>query len=135
MEKIAVYGTLKTWWFWHKLLKDERVKYNKNDFVSFELLENEKGEQSTYPKVSFSKNTSTYLQVEIYNTDISFIEEVLDVLEWYIPKNSWNMYERIMINTLSWEKVWVYHSVYIKADSKDSYFIWEKEWKKYFNWN
>ena len=97
---IAVYWTLKKWYWNHRLL--EWATFLKEDFVPFLKIAG-----SWFPIAKFNFNSKLsdnekYLLVELYNVSEDMMPRI-DWLEWH-P----NWYRRTPIQTTSWIDVEIY---------------------------
>lgn len=99
--KVAVYWTLKKWWWNHVLL--HKAEFIWEAFVKCYWIH-----WRWFPIANFVDNwkDSIELQVEIYNVDNGTLSE-LDRLEW---ANQWrdDWYSRIEVTTTEWNPVQIY---------------------------
>ena len=138
MEKIAVYGTLKRWGFWHQLMVQAGAKYLHNDYIEFQSLHHAKSddiweEDRYYPHVIMWTWTWKFLFVEVYEIPMENMRKYIDELEEYTGGEN-DPYTRKICETLWGVQVWWYDSNWDAGDDEDNYFTHIQENSKYHNW-
>jgi len=93
---VAVYGTLKEWFYNHYLIKDFKKVWE--DYIKFEALED-----CGFPCVKFNDKSDKEILVELYEVDTEEWMERLDRLEW-VP----TLYHRLYTKTVSGKDICVY---------------------------
>lgn len=136
--KIAVYGTLKKWGFWHSCMENSQAKYISWDYIEVQSLKNivsHDGSDSwhSYPHIIFRSGTGKFIYVEIYEIGREMLEKYIDPLEEYTGSSS-DPYTRKQLKTQSGEEVWVYDSQWESWADLEVFFEKEDAWKRYYNW-
>ena len=93
---VAVYGTLKEWFYNHSLITNFKKIWE--DYINFEALVD-----CWFPCVKFNKKRKNKILVELYEVDTEEGMEQLDMLEW-VPR----LYHRLYTKTISGKDVCVY---------------------------
>lgn len=122
---VWVYWTLKTWFGNYWVMEIAKWEFVKKDYVPFKQMA-----WRWFPITKFQWNDWTkLLEIEIFKVSKEWIEWPLDRLEWY-P----HMYNRLEVQTESWETVTVYEYQRDFDDNSES-FIEKEEWDKtYYSW-
>lgn len=138
MEKIAVYGTLKKWWLWHKVMWKAWAQYIKDDYIEIESIRNVISQDSCdfgheYPHIIFRAGTGKYVFVEVYEVPCDSLIKHVDTLEEYTWAEG-DPYTRKKIHTQSGEELWVYDSNWEIIHDEEDFFTWEKDSHRYYSW-
>ena len=127
---VAVYGTLKKWFWNHRTMEWAQWEFIRVDYIPFTELAS-----CWYPMMKFDDASSKkFIEVELYKVDDRGVLDYLDRLEGY-P----SLYIRKKVTTLLWEEsVVVYQINSDIRDTSDNYKIETptevtEEWE-YFSW-
>lgn len=129
---IAVYWKLKKKFGNHRVMEMVEWEYIKDDYIEFTKMTG-----CDFPMVEFGDSLSSqskYLFIEIYEVDKKWVEWLLDSLEGYYWEGSHNLYNRIQVQTLSWETVYVYDINREIKNDEEQWFSHEDDGKLFYNW-
>jgi gamma-glutamylcyclotransferase (GGCT)/AIG2-like uncharacterized protein YtfP len=126
---IWVYGTLKKWFNNHSVMETAEWIFIKEDYIQINKLW-----ECWFPYIELSDSSDKWLKVELYEIKDSNMY-ILDHLEWYTEWNTNNHYNRVLIETLSWEKVYVYeYNRGMITDCLEKHFESETPSPRFYNW-
>lgn len=135
MEKIAVYGTLKRWWFWHHLVQKANAEFICDDYIEIEGIRSVKWDSwdRSYPHVVLGKNTQKFLRVEIFSISLAAIKQYIDPVEEYTWSSN-DPYIRKKNVTLWWIEVWWYNSNWSVWNDTENFFTHQDWEKRFYDW-
>lgn len=129
MELVAVYWTLKKWFWNYRVMERANWKFIWEDYIQFNKLDS-----FWYPMITLGNDTNTYLKVELFEVNKEWITWQLDMLEWYRENSQFNLYNRVKTKTLNWLDVWIYEINNDINNNKEKYYT-HNEWDKlFYNW-
>lgn len=133
LNKVGVYGTLKKAFWNHRCMERAEGVFVREDYVQIKSLWS-----CGYPMAKFvhewEENTNKWLKIEVYNVDDTWVTGALDSLEGYTPWSRYNLYDRIVVPSLSGEDISVYEICSNETNIIENYFVEEKDGKLLYNW-
>jgi len=130
INKVAVYGTLKKAYANHSSMVSAGGEYIGKDYIQIERVD-----CCGFPMVKLSDSSKKWLEVEVYNVSLHWIEWPLDTLEWYTPWSTYNLYHRVKTITKNWAEVWVYEIERDVDDKSEDYFTHKEGEDLFFTWD
>lgn len=130
MEKVFVYGSLRTdFWNYDKVLKN-RVKHVQKGYIKGDLYHLPAG----YPAIVSGEGN---VYGEVFTISQDKIIKSLDLLEGYLGEGQDNLYERkkcqVKLEDGTEESCWAYIYVDEKMARKKGKYIKEGDWKVFMN--
>ena len=129
IDKVWVYGTLKRNYWNYGSMKRAGWEYKGKDYVQFDKIDS-----CGFPMIKLSEESNKWLEVEVFNVSIHWIEWPLDSLEWYTPGSDYNLYNRVKTKTRSGDEIWIYEIDRDIVDKSEDYYTHNEGEDLFFNW-